>query len=507
MECTRCGYRNPDGAELCTNPGCRAYLGFDGKKVATLPGGIALRIPDGAYNVDPGKEVVGELRIHNRSDVVDAYTISATPLWITVEPQTVSLFPDKEQTVHLRFRPPRIPGTRAGQTPFTVTAISKSTPAVSAEQGGAVDVGTFGEMSAQITPQTSHAKPTAVHQVAVENHGNIPLRVALEASDSEAALTFEIDHPILSIDPGKTELAQLRIRAPEALATGPARQRAFHLTLRPDVSSVPPTTMDGYTVVEPNAHRPRAIWLLLLAPIAALLLVAAFQLPRWFGTKERPVPSVATSRVPDTSNLLAADAARLLGTAGFSTDQAREPSDTTAEGRVIRTDPIANLNAPRNTVVTIIVSSGKQPVTAPAPKPVPQVALVINDVTLVNSEHTFGDVHLALQIRVQLPDGKYVDTVWNGGGAALNEGTTYRIGLPLGTFPADSHVVIVGFTDPDNRTPSIGHAENYQGEIQFGSFKDASNQGMLRQTSRNDKQNAGFRVTMTATALALPPSS
>jgi hypothetical protein len=506
IECSRCGNRNPDDAEFCANPACRAYLGFDGKRVATLPGGVALRISNGFLHVEPGTEVVSELRIHNLSDVVDAYSISVVPTWATVEPQTVSLFPDKEQSIVIRFRPPRAPGTGAGHTAFTVKAISKSSSAVSSEQSGAIDVGGYGEMSVQMTPQISHAKPTATHRVAVENRGNTPLQVALEATDPEEALSFEIDRAILRIDPGKTELAQVQVRANQAPAKGPVQQHGFHLVVRPDASSVPPTTLDGYTLVEPIAQRPSAPWLFLLFPIAVLLLIAGLQLPRFLGGSVPSAVPASTSRIPNTSDLLAVDAARLLVTAGFAIHQAREPSETVAEGRVIRSDPAANLNAPKNSIVTVIVSSGKPLVSAPALRPVPQVAITINEARLLNSEVITGNVHLALYVDVHLPDGTVIYDAfkWNRAGAALEEGRTYPIEYSLGKFPAHSQVVITGYTDPDdgNQWPSIGHHNNYQGAITFGPLDDPKHEGLLISASTNDQHNPGFRVAITVTALA-----
>ena len=506
IECTRCGYRNPQGTEFCANPaGCRTYLGYDGKKIATLPGGVSLRISNSTLRVDPGKEVTAELRIHNRSEVVDAYALSAAPAWLTIEPQTVALFPDKEDTVLLRFRPPRGPETPAGQTAFRVTATAKSAPTVSAEHTGTVDVGSFGELAVQMTPRNSRATPTAAHRLAVENRGNTPMQVTLEATDPDGVLRFEIDHPILRIDPGHTEFAQMQIRSAEpAPAQGSAQQHAFHLQVRSDLSSVPPTGVDGSTVLEPVRRRPRSAWLLLLVPVAALLLVAALQLSRLSGGVTAATPAV-TSRVPDTTDLLAVDAARLLGTAGFAIDQGHEPSDTTAAGRVIRSDPAANSTAPRNSVVTIVVSSGKSPVIPPPPKPIPQVVITIDDVTLLNSEHTFGDVYLALYFQLRLPDGRLIDLPhWNRGGAALSEGTAYPMTLSFGRYPAGSTLVITGYTDSNdqNRLPSHERYENYQGQIAFGPLSDASHQGVHHEVSRNDKQNPGFRVTFTITPLA-----
>ena len=86
--------------------------------------------------------------------------------------------------------------------------------------------------------------------------------------------------------------------------------------------------------------------------------------------KDAPVTLIVSAgrekvAVPDVRGRDLADAANLLGQRGFQTTTRNQPSDTVAEGQVITTDPAANAQADRNSLVTIIVSSGPETATVP----------------------------------------------------------------------------------------------------------------------------------------------
>ena len=92
------------------------------------------------------------------------------------------------------------------------------------------------------------------------------------------------------------------------------------------------------------------------------------------GTTVRPgdeytlVVSLGPERVPipDVSGQTVADATRILTEAGFQVREEEESSATVDEGRVIRTDPARGVETPRNSFVTIIVSTGVQMVQVPS---------------------------------------------------------------------------------------------------------------------------------------------
>jgi beta-lactam-binding protein with PASTA domain/tRNA A-37 threonylcarbamoyl transferase component Bud32 len=73
----------------------------------------------------------------------------------------------------------------------------------------------------------------------------------------------------------------------------------------------------------------------------------------------------AKETVPDVTNQPEADAANALGQAGFRTKTVREASATVPTGSVTRTDPPANSQVAKASVVTLYVSSGPEQATVP----------------------------------------------------------------------------------------------------------------------------------------------
>jgi beta-lactam-binding protein with PASTA domain len=71
--------------------------------------------------------------------------------------------------------------------------------------------------------------------------------------------------------------------------------------------------------------------------------------------------------VPNVRGLASSDAANRLGQAGFRTTQRTESSSDFSQGEVIRTEPASGTPLDKNSVVTLIVSSGPAPTTTLAP--------------------------------------------------------------------------------------------------------------------------------------------
>ena len=66
--------------------------------------------------------------------------------------------------------------------------------------------------------------------------------------------------------------------------------------------------------------------------------------------------------VPDVAGQSVADARRQLEEAGFEVQEQTEFSSSVPEGQVIRTSPTSGTEAPRRSVVTIVVSDGPEPI-------------------------------------------------------------------------------------------------------------------------------------------------
>ncbi|HET7722481.1 MAG TPA: Stk1 family PASTA domain-containing Ser/Thr kinase, partial [Acidimicrobiales bacterium] len=86
--------------------------------------------------------------------------------------------------------------------------------------------------------------------------------------------------------------------------------------------------------------------------------------------------------VPNVRGLAASDAANRLGQAGFRTTQRTEFSSDFSQGEVIRTEPASGTPLDKNSVVTLIVSSGPAPTTTQAPVTTTTVAITLPTITI-----------------------------------------------------------------------------------------------------------------------------
>jgi eukaryotic-like serine/threonine-protein kinase len=80
--------------------------------------------------------------------------------------------------------------------------------------------------------------------------------------------------------------------------------------------------------------------------------------------------------VPNVRGLTVNEAANLLGQAGFRTTSRNENSNDVDSGKIIRTEPGAGTPLERNSVVTLVVSSGPAPTTTQAPVTAPPTTVV-----------------------------------------------------------------------------------------------------------------------------------
>jgi serine/threonine-protein kinase len=86
--------------------------------------------------------------------------------------------------------------------------------------------------------------------------------------------------------------------------------------------------------------------------------------------------------VPNVRGLSANEAANLLGQAGFRTASRNENSNDFDPGEVIRTEPASGTPLERNSVVTLVVSSGPAPTTTQAPVTAPPTTAIVPPITI-----------------------------------------------------------------------------------------------------------------------------
>ncbi len=137
------------------------------------------------------------------------------------------------------------------------------------------------------------------------------------------------------------------------------------------------------------------------------------------GPEERAVPDVAGQTVSAASNL--------LGQNGFVVGgQTSEPSDTVEEGLVIRTEPPAGTQLPRDSEVVLVVSSGPEESTVPS-------VVGLSEANAINTLENAGFVANATEQATDDPtqDGRVIEQSPEGNSTAP-EGST--VDIVIGRF-------------------------------------------------------------------------
>ncbi len=315
--CKQCGHRNQNATNFCANPGCRAFLEWEGDQVATgtIPrvpaeagpgrrehsapresrsagldrerGGVAAFLSERELRVEPGSEVRCQIRVRNTGPIVDQFSVRILgdpAAWASIEPNIVNLYPAGEETVHVVFRPPRTPRVVAGPRSFQLQVSSKESPTSSAVDGGTVEVGAFYEVSSKLVPTNSEGRLQTTHELIVDNGGNAPVNAVLSASDPDRALAFSIVPAVVSVMPGSQRHARVQVRPRRSLFTGTSKTHPFEVLSEPEHGGR--NKVDGtmvQTALFPKVTRGSALALrILLTLIGGLIMILGASM-EWLG--------------------------------------------------------------------------------------------------------------------------------------------------------------------------------------------------------------------------------
>jgi hypothetical protein len=263
--------------------------------------GATASLRDAVLSVEPGGQVITEIRVRNDGPVVDQFTLDAVgdpASWVTIEPPVLSLFPGAEEAARVTFRPPRSATTPAGQLPFGIRVRSKEDPAGSTVEEATLEVGEYVEPFAELLPRTSRGSRAGTHEIAIDNRGHARLNAELSAADPDQVLAFDIQPPGLVVEPGTAGFAKVRVKPRQTFMRGMPKSRPFSMVVQP--AGGPPITLDG-TLLQESVLPP---WFMkaLLALVGALIALILL----WFLVLRPSIESAA-------SQALAAPLAELKG--------------------------------------------------------------------------------------------------------------------------------------------------------------------------------------------------
>ena len=219
-----------------------------------------------ALAVEPGQTATCQLNLGNTGTIVEQYTIlllGDAAEWTEPEPPVVSLFPGAQQTVTLRFSPPRVWTTPAGPVPFAVKIIPSNEPEESVTEEGVINVGSFSDIGAELLPRVSTARVSGRQRLAVDSRGNVPLPVAVSAVDAAEALQFKINPSKMTAAPGAAHFVRMRIKPRKRFWKGQPQQKPYKVQVQPEHGE--PLVLDGSLTQKPILPK----WVYFAAAIAA----------------------------------------------------------------------------------------------------------------------------------------------------------------------------------------------------------------------------------------------
>lgn len=277
-----------------------------------------------SLQLEPGGEAVVPLQIRNNGTVVEGYQLSvigAPAAWASVEPSTVSLYPGTTTTATVVFKPPRTARVPAGPQPFGVRIAPTEHPELTVVPEGVVEVLPFLETTAELIPRTSQGR-RGRHQVAIDNRGNVPVNVLVDALSDGRQVRFKVDPVGLAILPGEAQFTDVRVVPVKRIWRGAPKTHPFVVRVSPQDST--PVELDGSYVQTPVVPR-WLIWALLglLALIAALLVL-------WFALLNPTIESQAKEAAEESAaaaEMAAAEADQSAKEAGGAATEAKDAAD------------------------------------------------------------------------------------------------------------------------------------------------------------------------------------
>ncbi|MCW2776980.1 MAG: hypothetical protein JWN17_705 [Frankiales bacterium] len=241
----------------------------------------AVVLADTSLEVVPGETLTVKVVVTNTGTVVDAIGLDVVGLpegWARVEPAEVRLLPGRRREVELLVAPPRASTTATGLAVLGVRAQCREDPGGSCVEEAVLEVLPFTDVAAELVPRSRRARGRrrARFVVAVDNRGNAPVTVGLDAYDPDQDLVLAIGQPQLQCLPGSATFATLLVRGQSTYWRGPDQAKGFLAVVVVPGQPQPlelAGTLDRRAVLPQSLPRVATRFALLGAALAALLLL------------------------------------------------------------------------------------------------------------------------------------------------------------------------------------------------------------------------------------------
>jgi len=289
--------------------------------------GATTSAPANPLSVTPGNQARTEITVRNTGRVVDAYSfepLGTLAPWMRIEPESLALMPEGEDTITVTFDPPRTAQLHAGTVPWAVRVVPREDPLGATVEEGTLEVQPFTEVAAELRPRTSRARGrrSGRSELAVDNIGNTPVEVFFAGGDPEHALDVLMVPDHVTLAPGSAAVVAVRPRARERFWKGQPTSHPYQVVTEP--AGQQPVVVDGTLLQEPVLPA----WL--LKALLALAILAALLVALWFAVLKPTIHDTARAIATEEAKAATADeaAARKAADAAAADDAAAAQEET-----------------------------------------------------------------------------------------------------------------------------------------------------------------------------------
>jgi hypothetical protein len=254
--------------------------------------GLTATLSDTSIAAAPGEEVSIRVTVRNTGSVVDEFTMEVVgPAvdWATIDPPSLSLFPDDEGVSVVVFQVPRNMGVRSGEVPFAVKVRSREDPDGTIAEEGVLVIGGFTDLSAELMPQSSRGPRMGRHQLTLDNRGNTQVTAGLRGADPDGLFKYLFNPPQIVSDPGTATFARVVVKPRKLMLRGQPQTKPFQIYV--EIDGQEPIVLDGTYAQTPIF----ASWIGMVLMLALGLIVVLVLL--WLTLLRPKVQSTARKTV------------------------------------------------------------------------------------------------------------------------------------------------------------------------------------------------------------------
>ncbi|MEQ8677317.1 MAG: protein kinase [Aggregatilineales bacterium] len=180
--------------------------------------------------VSPGGETVFTVVIVNTGKTADQISLQVRGIpaeWSYIEAEIINISAGAQVETAIRFSPPRDASSRASRHTFTLRAHSLKNRLEICKIGGMLHLEPFQNFTVTMHPK--RLQNGGIIRLRIRNEGNTRADFHVDGIDTDDALTFVADPPILTVEPG--ESAEVRVDVVPKMDKLVHGARAFNFTL------------------------------------------------------------------------------------------------------------------------------------------------------------------------------------------------------------------------------------------------------------------------------------